>query len=174
MSFRFSLCVLGSIAPQSVAVGDKEVDKKSKVRIGTYDSRAIAIAYAPSRFNPTREKKAAYEKAKTAGDREKMKDLESWGEQFQRQLHFQGFGRVPVDDLLAPVKDQMAKLARDRQLAAICMSCDFVGGDVEIVDITDDLVKLYDPSEKTLEHVQGIRKVKPAFLTQIANVPAKN
>ena len=47
-----------------------------------------------------------------------MKELEAWGEQHQRQLHFQGFGRVPVDDSLAPVKDQFAKLAREQQLAA--------------------------------------------------------
>jgi hypothetical protein len=169
-----NLCVLGSIASRSVAAGDKETDSKPNVRIGTYDSRAIAIAHAHSRFNPVREKTAAYEKAKAAGDREKIKELESWGEEHQRQLHFQGFGRVPVDDLLAPVKDQMAKLARDRRLAAISMSCDFVRADVEIVDITDELVELYDPSEKTLERVQGIRKVKPVPLTQIADVPARN
>jgi hypothetical protein len=89
------------------------------------------------------------------------------------QLHFQGFGRVPVDDLLAPVKDQVAKLARERKLAAITMSCDFTGGQVELVDVTDDLVKLYDPSEKTLKSARAVRAVKPAPLTQIANMPAK-
>jgi hypothetical protein len=103
-----------------------------------------------------------------------MKELESWGEQSQRQLHFQGFGRAPVDDLLAPVKDQMAKLARDRRLVAISMSCDFAGENVELVDITDDLVTLYDPSSKTREHVRGIRKARQTPLTQIANVPGKN
>jgi hypothetical protein len=102
-----------------------------------------------------------------------MKELEAWGEQRQRLLHFQGFGRVPVDDLLAPVKDKVAKLARERQLAAITISCDFTSGEVEVVDITDDLVKLYDPSEKTLGRVRAVRGAKPAPLTQIADMPAK-
>jgi hypothetical protein len=144
-----------------------------KVRIGTYDSRAIAIAYAHSRFNPVGEKMAAYEKAKAAGDREEIKELEAWGQEHQRQLHFQGFSRVPVDDLLAPVKDGVAKLARERKLAAITMNCDFTGGQVELVDVTDDLVKLYDPSEKTLKRARAVRAVKPALLTQIANMPVK-
>jgi hypothetical protein len=164
----FGACtVLGAGRASEGAPNDK------KVRIGTYDSRAIAIAYAHSRFNPVGGKWAAYEKAKAAGDREKMKELEAWGEQHQRQLHFQGFSRVPVDDLLAPVKDQVAKLARERKLAAITMSCDFTGAEVELVDVTDDLVKLYDPSEKTLGRVRAVRGIKPAPLTQIANMPAK-
>jgi hypothetical protein len=167
-----ALLVLGFAFLGFGSAGD-DPPKGPKVRIGTYDSRAIAIAYAPSRFNPVAEKKAAYEKAKAAGDREKMKEFEAWGEQYQRQLHFQGFGRVPVDDLLALVKDQVAKLARERHLAAVTMSCDFTGGEVEVIDITDDLVKLYDPSEKTLGYVRAVRKAKPVPLTQLAGLPAK-
>jgi hypothetical protein len=121
--------------------------KGTKIRIGTYDNRAIALAFFASRFNPTAEKRAAYEKAKAAGDQAKMKELEAWGPRFQRQLHFQTFGRAPVDDLLEPVKDRIAKLARDKQLAAITMNCDFTSEQVELVDVTEDLVKLYDPPE---------------------------
>jgi hypothetical protein len=144
-----------------------------KVRIGTYDSRAVAIAYAASRFNPVKEKMAEYEKAKAAGDQAKQKELQAWGEKFQRQLHFQGFGRVPVDDLLAPVKDQVAQLGRDRKLAAITQGCDFTSAEVELLDVTDDLVKLYDPSEKTLEYTRSIRKAKVVSLMQLAEMPAK-
>lgn len=165
--------VLGSVAILSAGSGGVETPQGAKVRIGTYDSRAIVIAYAHSRFNPVGEKTASYEKAKAAGDRAKMKELEAWGEEHQRQLHFQGFGRAPVDDLLVPMKDEVAKLGRERHLAAITMSCEFTSADVELVDITEELVKLYSPSEKTLEHVRAIRKVKPAALTQLAKVPAK-
>jgi hypothetical protein len=171
--FLSALLVLGSGAALGGGPVGEGAPNDKKVRIGTYDSRAIAVAYAASRFNPVKEKMAAYEKAKAAGDRATMKELEAWGEQAQRQLHFQGFGRVPVDDLLAPVKDKVAKLARERRLAAITMSCDFTGGQVELVDVTDDLVKLYDPSEKTLKSARAVRGTKPAPLTQIANMPAR-
>ena len=171
--FLSALLALGPCAVLGAGRAGEGAPDNKKVRIGTYDSRAVAIAYAHSRFNPVREKWAAYEKAKAAGDREKLKELEAWGKQHQMQLHFQGFGRVPVDDLLAPVKDKVAKLARERKLAAITMSCDFIAGPVELVDVTDDLVKLYDPSEKTLKTARGVRAVKPVPLTQIATMPAK-
>ena len=150
---------------------DKE---PAKIRIGTYDSRAIAIAYAHSRFNPVAEKTREFDKAKTAGDEAKMKELKAWGAEHQRQLHFQGFGRVPVDDLLQPLKDQIAKLAREKQLAAITMSCDFTGEQAEVIDVTDDLVKLYDPPEKALKSVREIRKVKPIKLTELADLRANH
>src|SRR5690606_16173715 len=126
-----------------------------------YDSRAIAVAYAASQFNPVKERMAEYEQAKAAGDKTKMQQLVSWGEEHQRQLHFQGFGRVPVDDLLAPVRDEVAKIGRDRNLAAITMHCDYRAEQVEIVDVTDELVKLYNPTAKTLKYVTEIRDVAP-------------
>jgi hypothetical protein len=54
------------------------------------------------------------------------------------------------------------------------MSCDFTGDQVELVDVTDDLVKLFDSSEKTLQSVREIRKIKPMKLTAIADLPAKD
>lgn len=161
------------VLPIAVSAGEEEPEK-TKIRIGTYDSRAIAIAYAASQFNPVAEKMVAYEKAKAEGDQAKVKELEAWGQQHQRQLHFQGFGRVPVGDLLEPVKEQVARIARDQQLAAVAMNCDFAGQQVELVDITEDLVKLYNPTEKTWKHVREIRKFKPVSLIELADLPAKH
>jgi hypothetical protein len=158
------LLLAGAAADERVAA--------DKTRVGAYDTRSIAVAFANSRFNPVREKMADYEKAKAAGDDAKVKELQAWGEQYQRLLHFQGFGRVPVSDLLEPVKDKVAKLAEEKQLAIIVMSCDYVSEQVEVVDITEDLVKLYDPTEKTLKMALEIRKVKPASLIQLADMPA--
>ena len=161
------LCLSASVLLTQAPAAAAAPAPGGKVHIGTYDSRAIAVAYAPSRFNPVKEKMAEFEKAKAAGDAAKMKELQTWGEQFQRQLHFQGFGRVPVDDLLAPVKEHVARLGRERGLAAITMSCEFTGPDVELVDVTDDLVKLFEPSEKTLDMVRQVRKVPPTPLPQL-------
>lgn len=170
--FLSTLAILGAMVFLGVRSAADDKSKDTKIRIGIYDSRAIAIAYVASRFNATAEKKRDYDKAKAAGDQAKVKELETWGPQFQRQLHFQGFGRVPVDDLLEPVKEQFTKLARDKKLAAFTMSCDFTGEQVELVDVTDDLVKLFDPSEKTLQSVREIRKIKPMKLAEIADHPA--
>jgi hypothetical protein len=146
----------------------------NKVRIGTYDNRSVAVAYAASKHNPVKEKWASYEKAKTADDKAKIKELQTWGEEHQKLLHFQGFGRVPVSDLLDPVKDQVRDLAKKKGLAAVTMACDFVDANVEVVDVTEDLVKLYEPSERTLKMARGVRNAKPLDLVELSKLPVKD
>ena len=41
----------------------------SSIRVGVYDSRAVAIAYAPSKFNPAREKMREFQQAKADGNK---------------------------------------------------------------------------------------------------------
>jgi hypothetical protein len=67
----------------------------------------------------------------------------------------------------------MKELAKRRGLAAITMACDHVGPDVELVDVTEELVKLFDPSEKTLAMARGVRTAKPLDLDRIADLPVK-
>jgi hypothetical protein len=141
-----------------------------KIRIGVYDTRAVAIAWALSRYNPVQEKRAALEAAKKAGDAKKVKDLETWGPAHQRLLHFQGFGRVPVGDLLQPVKNDLARLAAKTGLAAITMQCDNIAPNVEVVDITDAIVELYKPSDRTRNTVREMRAIKPVGLVEFADM----
>jgi hypothetical protein len=143
-----------------------------KLRVGTYDSRAIAVAFAASEFNPVAAKRAEMDKAKAAGDTKKIAELEAWGKDYQRQLHFQGFSKVPVDDLLEPVKAQVAKLAADQGLAAIADDYAFTGAQVDVVDVTDQLVEMYKPNEKSRANAKMIRGQKPVALTVIADMPA--
>ena len=108
------LAMILAVVAHSALVADEE-----KVRIGVYDNRAIAIAFAASKFNPVSEQMKKYEAAKKAGDKEQMDKLEAWGKKHQRQLHRQGFGRVPVNDLLAHVKDQLPEVAKRNRVQAI-------------------------------------------------------
>ena len=97
---------------------------------------------------------------------------EAWGVSHQRLLHFQGFGRVPVGDLLQPVQDRLPQLLRDHQLFALTMQCDAVVGGVELVDVTDELVQLYEPNERTLNWVKQLRDQPPLSLIELADLPA--
>lgn len=136
-------------------------------RIGVYDSRAVAVAYAASRFNPVREKMKEMKAAKAIGNQPKIKELEEWGQAHQRQLHRQGFGRVPVDDLLAHVKDQLPAVAGRAGVVAIAMSCDWTGAEVETIDVTDALVALFEPSARTLSIVRDMKGKAPLPLDEI-------
>ena len=145
----------------------------SRIRIGIYDNRAIAIAYAASEFNPVRQKMAELKAAKAAGDTKKIAELEAWGKDYQRLLHFQGFAHVPVGDLLEPVKAPIAKLAEAQQLSVIAADTDFSAAGVDVVDLTDDLVALFKPSDRTRQLVKMLRGQKPVPLTKIADMPAE-
>lgn len=144
----------------------------AKVRIGVYDSRAVAIAWARSSHNPVGEKMKEYEAAKKARDKKKVAELEAWGPAHQRLLHFQGFGHVPVGDLLKPVHESMRDLLQKKNLAAIAMECDLVADGVEQVDVTNDLVLFFQPTEETLDIVEQLRDKKPLSLLELADLPA--
>ena len=167
MSHRICRTLLvGSILAAGVSAAWSE-ESRPKVRLGVYDNRAIAVAYAASKFNPVRQKMADYEQAKGAGDEARMRELKEWGEKHQRQLHRQGFGRVPVGDLLAHVKDNLPEVARKTGIDAIVWQCDHAGPHVEVVEITNELVQLFEPSEKTLRTVEELKKHPPADLDVI-------
>ncbi|MAE63706.1 MAG: hypothetical protein CMJ18_05495 [Phycisphaeraceae bacterium] len=151
----------------SVIATDSPDETSHGPRIGTYDNRAIAVAFAASRFNDMSERMGEYEKAKAAGDAARMKELEAWGQARQRRLHRQGFGRVPVDDLLEHVEDQLANVARQTGVDAITWHCAYARPDVVTVDVTSEIVALFDPSAKTLRTIRQLRGREPLDLDEI-------
>jgi hypothetical protein len=161
----FVLVGLALMAGTAVSAGPR--DEAAPLRIGVYDSRAIAVAFAGSKFLRVGEKKQALKEARAAGDEGRAKELEAWGEKRQRQLHRQGFGRVPVTDLLAHVKDRLPEVAREAGVDAIAFECNYLAPGVEKVDITLELVMLFDPSERTLRTVNEIFKHEPVDLDEI-------
>ena len=69
-----------------------------------------------------------------------------------------------MDDLLEPVKDKFKDLAARTGVDIIALQSDYAGTDVEIVDITNEMVLLYEPSEKTLKIIKEIKKHPPLDL----------
>ena len=76
------------------------------VRVGTYDSRAIAIAFyrSPAFANWLADLKAKHEKAKAEGNQERAAELEAEGQASQQLAHKRGFSTAPVDVILAVVQ----------------------------------------------------------------------
>ena len=145
-----------------------------KLRIGTYDNRAVAVAYAASRFNPVAAKKKELDAAQAAGDQRKVAELEAWGPAHQQALHRQGFGRVPVDDLLAHVRDRLPDAARKAGVEAIVFASDWSAEGVEVVDVTSQIVELFEPSERTLATIAELRKHAPLGLDEIERDAGKH
>lgn len=141
------------------------------VRIGTYDSRAIAMAYAASDLNPVKEKMAEMAAAKEAGDDAKIQELEHWGQTHQRLLHFQGFGHYPVDDHLALVAERIPEVAAAHDLDAIVWLVHESGQNVVVVDVTEDLARLFSPPERVWKSIEQMKGHKPVPFETLIDLP---
>lgn len=131
----------------AVALAPRQQPEVTKVRLGVYDSRGVAIAWAGSDFNTIGEKMKQYEAAKAAGNDAEVKRLEEWGQMQQRLLHFQGFGHYPVEDYLVAINDRLPQLMKERDLIAIVWAPNATTEAVETVDVTVDLMKLFGMDE---------------------------
>jgi hypothetical protein len=149
------------------AATPSSTEPAARLRVGTYDNRAIAIAYGNSEFNLVNGKKKEYDAAKAAGDKKRIKELEEWGPRHQRQLHRQGFGRVPVTDLLEHVRDRLPEVAEKAGVDVIAFECNYLGPGVEEVDITLELAMLFNPSKKALGWIEDMKDVEPLDLDEI-------
>jgi hypothetical protein len=136
----------------------------TKFKIGTYDARAVAMAYAHSEANDKqlKEKMQELKDAEVKGDAKRVKELKAWGEAHQWLLHMQGFAGAPVEGILTKMKDQLAATAKAAGVHVIARKTDFTDDQVEVVDVTDQVVKLFNPSEKTLKMVRELRQ-RPAM-----------
>jgi hypothetical protein len=170
--FLAAVCLLAIvIAAVPSSHGDNTSPQRS-IRIGTYDPRAIAIAYAHSKYcqQVLAEHHRAYEAAKAAKDADAQKKEEDWGRSQQIRLHLQGFAGAPVDDLIKYVHKDVAKIAKDTDVDAITDTVDYASPDVQQVDITDKLIALYHPSPQTLKMIANLRKIRPYPMEQIAQM----
>ena len=175
-----------AIAPESgAAEANKQVPPEQQkrlnagqtsaptVRVGTFDSRALALAYYRSEpFNAQIKKvKAEYEKVKAAGNEKRAKELGAEGQAQQELAHKQGFGTWPVDNILETIKREIPEIARQANVDVIVSKWSIVyqRSGVEFVDVTDLMVKPFNPDAKTIETIKEIQKQKPVPLEELEN-----
>ena len=138
-----------------------------KERVGVYDSRAVAVAYVRSeQFDKVmKAKMAEMEEAKTTGDTQKVEELEAWGTAQQAEVHRQGFGSAPVDNILEQIKDKLAEITEETDVIALVSKWDrktlkdYKCADQ--IDVTDMIAALFGPDEKTLKTIEQMKEKKP-------------
>lgn len=139
-------------------------------KIGIYDSRAVAVAFAGSEAHkkslaPLVEE---HKKASAAGDSKRVKELEAEGKARQKRAHQQAFSTAPVDDILEHIKDQFPEIRKKTGLppeAELVSKWDEGAlkrhKAAEQIDITAALVDAFKPNEKQRKAAQEIQQQKP-------------
>jgi hypothetical protein len=147
----------------------------AKVRIGVFDSRAVAFAYYRSdEFQKVmKDLNAEHAKAKAAHDEKRAKALEKEGEWSQVRTHQRVFSTGPVSDLLAKVKGQLAVIAKQERVSVIVSKWEVQFGDpaAELVDVTLPVAKLLNPSADVLRFVEETKEQAPVPFDQLGLDP---
>jgi hypothetical protein len=135
------------------------------LRIGVFDSRAIALAYGNSDEFQRIVKcmHADYDAAKAANNDSRAKELETEGQWSQVRLHQQTFSTGPVAGILAKVKDKLPAIAAQAGVSLIVSKWEVQLQDpaVETVDVTLPIVKLFHPSDRVLTWIAQMKTQDP-------------
>jgi hypothetical protein len=164
-----SLCAASALAQEPAN------SSGAKVRVGVYDSRAIAVAFGNSEAWQASTGKqlamrAEYNAAKAAGNQKRVAELEAQGKAQQTLVHKQGFSTAPVDDILKNIQDKLPEIAKAAGVSAIVSKWDKDAlakyQSAELVDITMPLVNAFHPTERQLKFAIDIQKQAPISLEE--------
>lgn len=151
----------------AVLVSSARAQSNTTERIGIYDSRAVAVAYAGSSFQQTKmsELVSRQKQAKAAGDKKELARIEAEGRAWQAALHRQGFGTAPVDDLLTNISQALPTIQAEAGVTQLISKWNEPElkkhADAERLDVTMKLVDAFHPSERQRRHAIEIQTKKP-------------
>jgi hypothetical protein len=154
-------------ATLAMCVGPAAAAKAAKLpmKIGVYDSRGVAIAYARSpEFRESMVKlRADYDRARAEGDSALLKKLGQEGPWTQVRLHQRGFSTAGAGDLLGKVADALPGVAREAGVVLIVSKWEmpYQDASVEVVDVTLPIAKLFKADEQTLKILGELKDQQP-------------
>jgi hypothetical protein len=181
-SIRRFIVTLSGISSSIVAIGltqptvAQDQAPKTQERIGVYDSRAVAVAFAGSAAHEKELQRlmTEHKKAKDAGDLDKAAKLEAEGKARQVKAHKQAFSTAPVDDILAHITNAIPEIQRTAGVIAIVSKWDETVlkkySRAEKVDVTMGLVDAFKPNERQRKSAIEIQKHKPISLYQAERI----
>jgi hypothetical protein len=141
------------------------------VVVGTFDSRAVAVAYVRSDAfgERLRALRAEVDAAEAAGDAELAAELAARGPALQTEVHRQSFGTAPVDEIVALIEDELPAIAAAAGVDVIVSKwvLAYRGPRARFVDVTDLLAAEFDPDPETLEVIQDLVAMDPVPLEQL-------
>lgn len=145
----------------------KESIAQTVQRIGVFDSRAVVLACYNSKFSTQKEifnsLGTQMKEAKEKDDKESIAKLEREAGLRQAMLHEQGFGTGSINNIIEPIKDKIAKLAEEQNLSVVVSKWEllFNTKDCEIIDVTEQMVNFFEPTDKIKSMVKEIMQTEP-------------
>ena len=167
------IVIMSSIAAAGVARGEESVPV---LKVGTFDSRAVALAFWRSEegMNKLMGLHKELAEAKEAGDEERVKELEIEGPGLQvRLLHQQVFSTGSVTDVIKKIEDKLPAIAAGAGVVVIVPKWNIAwqGEVVDVVDVTDQLVKCFNPDQQILKMIGQMGSQTPVPIEELSMNP---
>src|SRR3990170_3628597 len=144
-------------------------------RIGTFDSRCVALAYGRStEFMQLRDSiETLYSKAKADSNKEKIDEIEQYKPTMQVLLHQQVFSNGSIVNIVEKITGKISSIAKENKLNMILSKWEitFTDGSIELIDITDQLTALFNPDEATNKIIKDIKAMEPIPIEKISINP---
>lgn len=171
MSMSFTVLVGGLlVVPSAISQTTNAVS-----RVGVFDSRCVAIAYGRSASfaESLNELRSELKKAKEEGNEARVKEIERIGPTSQVIMHQQGFSTGSVRNIMDKIRDKIPAIAEKRDVRLVVSKWEIfhTAGQVELIDVTDDLVSLFSPNAETLRILEEVKKMEPVPIEQISMDP---
>lgn len=133
------------------------------VRVGTFHKPSVVTAFyrSPLWEQQLAQKKAERDAARIANDTKKVQDIEAWGGRQQELAHQQLAGQASIANILDNLAGAMPEIARKAQVALIAVDVPYADSQVEIVDVTEQILDWLKADEATRKIVRELRS-RPA------------
>ncbi len=149
----------------------KKETSDSKMSVGTFDSRAIAIAYYQTEefANYMKGLISEHKKAKESGDKEHVEELEAKLGATQELIDKQAFSTWSVDNILEIIEGKIPNVAKQAEVDLIVSKWDitYQSTEVEFIDVTYAMAKLINTNEQTLKTIEQLMTQDPVPLEEL-------
>ena len=163
------ICMLSVLVSTNCVGQEKQQDNpKAKLYVGTYDSRAVALAYWHSNMGEIKQfhnkLKLELNKARAAGDTKKAEEIVAKGKAMQAKMHKQVFGTASICEIIKKTKEKLPAIAQMANVDVLISIWDvaYHSPSSKFIDVTDSMVALFSPSDKTLKMIKALRGHAPA------------
>lgn len=138
------------------------------VKVGVYDSRAVAVAFAHSAQNRAvlEDLMRRRDEAKKANATADVAALEARGAALQERLHRQGFSTASIADILKPIEAQLPAIAQAAGVDVLMSKWDvaYRAADVTFVDVTPAMIAPFAPNADVRKMIDSLLEQEPLSL----------
>ena len=173
---RSILVLKGALVLLCFDAGIAQETTDGALRVGTFDSRAVALAYYRSpdgldRMKPEWDQQLR--DAEAAGDSARVEELKLFMPSFQHLLHQQVFSTGSICNVLREIEDDLPGIAAEAGVDLIVSRWElpYSAPDIETVDVTPNLVALFELDEETAGFVAQMESVEPMPLEEMLYQP---